>query len=859
MSQQTAAMTYLKDYLPPSFEVNKIFLTFEIFSDKTHVRNEMSLNCLKEGERLILDGEELELCSIMLDGRVLSETEYSQTESQLEIKVPFKQAEIVIETVIYPHNNKALSGLYQSDGLFCTQCEAEGFRRMTYYLDRPDVLSIYTTKVIAEKRTNPVLLSNGNLIEQGELENGRHFATWHDPFKKPSYLFALVAGDLAVVEDTFTTKSGRLVDLKMYVEHGNEQKCQHAINSLQASMKWDEERYGREYDLDIYMIVAVSTFNMGAMENKGLNIFNDKYVLARPELATDHDYAGIEGVIAHEYFHNWTGNRITCRDWFQLSLKEGLTVFRDQCFSQDMNSKTVCRIQDVDILRTHQFPEDSGPTAHAVYPDAYLEINNFYTSTIYNKGAEVIRMQHTLLGEEGFRKGTDHYFECFDGQAVTIDDFVGSMEAANQVDLRQFRRWYKQAGTPVVSVDESFVDGTLSLKFTQHCAKTPGQEKKEPFHIPIRYALFTPDGEELIQESSIIELKEESETIEIKALSVKPRVSLLRDFSAPIILQRHLPLEYLIDLASFEQDGFAKSEAVKQIAKSQILALEENPEHEVPKAVLELYQHLLEESHQDNALKALLLKTPSFEYLVSGQKNLEVDAILSAIDAWESQIDKLLESLFIQWYGILESESSAEISGEQAGLRALKNQCLYYLTRSDKGLMLARKQQGIAKTMTDELAAFKLLCERDNEFFQEARDAFYQKWQDESLVLDKWFSVLAASDHENILADIDALSQHEKFNKDNPNKVRALIGAFVKLNLKHFHKSDGSGYRFLGKWVKDIDPQNPQLASWLVQELTLWQRYEPKRQALMKKELESLKALPGLSKDVFEKVSKALL
>lgn len=859
MNKNNAKKTYLKDYKPCDFEVLRIDLTFDIGEKETQVTNAMKIKALSPNAKLILDGENLKLTNVHLNGENLSADKYKSSESHLEIFDYPSEFELIIQTQINPDENKALSGLYRSDGLFCTQCEAEGFRRMTYYFDRPDVLSCYSTKIIADKKTAPILLSNGNLIEEGELENGRHFALWQDPHKKPCYLFALVAGDLAVIEDEFITMSGKKVSLKMYVEPGNESKCEHAMNSLKASMRWDEEKYGREYDLDIFMIVAVSTFNMGAMENKGLNIFNDKYVLARPELATDFDYAGIEGVIAHEYFHNWTGNRVTCRDWFQLSLKEGLTVFRDQTFSEDMNAKTVCRIQDVDILRAHQFPEDNGPTAHAVMPDSYLQIDNFYTTTIYNKGAELIRMQHALLGEKGFRQGMDLYFKRHDGQAVTIEDFVLAMEDANDKDLTQFRRWYVQAGTPRVSVDESYENETLTLTLNQHCPKTPGQDTKLPFHIPLAIKLFDSKGKSITNVSSMIELKDEKATFSFNSLKDKPTVSLLRGFSAPIILERDLSIDYLIDIARFEDDGFAKSEAVKCIVKSQIHGFKNDAAFMVSDKVIALFIDLLNEAHDDNALKALLLKTPSFEYLVAGEKEIDVDLWLDAMTLWESVLSQKLNADFKRTYQLLAKKANAMINPIEAGNRALKNQCLYYLSRDDEGLEFARKQQQEALCMTDELAAFKLLCERDNVYFNKASDDFYQKWQAEHLVLDKWFSVRASAKHENIFKDIETLSQDKHFSKGNPNKVRALIASFVKLNPKSFHQKDGKGYELLANWVIDLDSQNPQLASGLVGELTLFKRYDKKRQALMKARLQVIMEKEGLSSNVYEKVSKALI
>lgn len=536
---------YLKNYQPPFFAVETVNLNFDLYDDHALVSSELKLIRQHEGP-LHLYGDELELVSVHMNGQKLEPSVYTLQADSLVIKNCPDELTLNIVTRIYPQNNTQLSGLYRSNHLFCTQCEAEGFRRITYFLDRPDVLATYTTRISADKKQYPILLSNGNLLESGVTDDGRHWVVWNDPFKKPSYLFALVAGDLACIRDKFVTCTGRTIDLHIYVEPGNEDKCAHAMESLKKSMRWDEEVYGREYDLDIFMIVAVSDFNMGAMENKGLNIFNSKYILARPDTATDQDFADVEGVVAHEYFHNWTGNRITCRDWFQLSLKEGLTVFRDQEFSRDMNSRDVNRIMDVRVLRSAQFPEDAGAMAHPVRPESYQEINNFYTATVYNKGAEVIRMQHTLLGKAGFRRGMDLYFKRHDGQAVTIDDFVAAMEDANHVDLTQFKRWYSQAGTPEVTVTSEYAQGKLTLKMKQNCSPTPECQDKKPFHIPIRVALFDAHGHQMSIDKDILELKEAEQNFTFTGLSEKPVVSLLREFSAPIKLKYDLTQEELL-------------------------------------------------------------------------------------------------------------------------------------------------------------------------------------------------------------------------------------------------------------------------------------------------------------------------
>ena len=616
---------YLKNYQPPTFHVTTVDLNFELYDDHALVTNKMTVVRQYPGD-LQLFGHDLELISIHMNNQLLKASDYKLSGEELLISTCPDEAFLTIVTRIRPQDNTALSGLYRSKDMFCTQCEAEGFRRMTYFCDRSDVLASYRTKIVADKAKFPVLLSNGNLEDCGDAENGRHWAIWQDPFKKPSYLFAMVAGNLACVEDEFITCSGKTVVLRIYVEPGNEGKCEHAMISLKKAMRWDEEQYGREYDLDIFMIVAVSDFNMGAMENKGLNIFNSKYILASPETATDQDYAGIESVVAHEYFHNWTGNRITCRDWFQLSLKEGLTVFRDQEFSRDMNSRDVNRIVDVKTLRNIQFPEDAGSMAHPVRPESYQEINNFYTATVYNKGAEVIRMQQTLLGEAGFRRGMDLYFQRHDGQAVTIDDFVASMEDANGVDLTQFKRWYSQAGTPHVEIKSEYRNGQLSLTLTQSCKPTQECKIKQPFHIPVRIALFDTQGCMLPIENSLLELREASQTFLIDNIACAPVLSVCRDFSAPITWNNSASASDLLTLLRFETNGFAKWDAAQQLALNCLVNCYHTPREQwqVPQTLLEAYQHVLNDETLDHALRAELITPPGFEDVRSKLENVDI-------------------------------------------------------------------------------------------------------------------------------------------------------------------------------------------------------------------------------------------
>src|SRR3990167_6730183 len=632
----TNITTYLADYKTVNFSILKIDLAFDLYNDFVTVENTMRIkriNCDNKNP-ICLSGEDLELLEVKLNGVTLSSENYQLDEQSLTIHYDNNEFFLSITTKIYPQNNTELSGLFKSNDLFCTQCEAEGFRRITYFYDRPDVLTSYTTKIIADKEQYPVLLSNGNLVAEGNLAGNRHFVIWEDPFKKPSYLFALVAGKLSHIEDAFVTMSGRNVSLKIYVEPKDIEKCQHAMNSLKKAMLWDEVEYGREYDLNTFMIVAVSDFNMGAMENKGLNIFNSKYILASDSSATDEDYAGIEGVVAHEYFHNWTGNRVTCRDWFQLSLKEGLTVFRDQEFSRDMNSRDMFRIQDVKVLRSTQFPEDASPMAHPVRPTSYQEISNFYTATIYNKGAEVIRMQHTILGKEGFRRGMDLYFARHDCKAVTIDDFVAAMMDANNIDLTQFKNWYDRARTPVVFVNSSFVNNCLTLTFQQTCELSPDFRNSKPFHIPLKIALFTKNGEKISLANDLLEVRENEKSFRFENLSEKPFISLLRNFSAPIILKNNEGEENLLAILKYETDGFAKWDAALSIAKRILLSFyNTDPKSwSIPKNIISVYRHVLMDETQDLDLRAEILTPPSFTDIANEITNLDVELAEDARD-----------------------------------------------------------------------------------------------------------------------------------------------------------------------------------------------------------------------------------
>ena len=853
---------YLKNYQPPFFTVETVNLNFDLYDDHALVLSELKLIRQHEGP-LHLYGDELELVSVHMNGQKLEPSAYTLQADALVIENCPDELTLNVVTRIYPQDNTQLSGLYRSNHLFCTQCEAEGFRRITYFLDRPDVLATYTTRISADKKQYPILLSNGNLLESGATDDGRHWVVWNDPFKKPSYLFALVAGDLACIHDKFVTCSGRTIDLRIYVEPGNEDKCAHAMESLKKSMRWDEEVYGREYDLDIFMIVAVSDFNMGAMENKGLNIFDSKYILARPDTATDQDFADVEGVVGHEYFHNWTGNRITCRDWFQLSLKEGLTVFRDQEFSRDMNSRDVNRIMDVRVLRSAQFPEDAGAMAHPVRPESYQEINNFYTATVYNKGAEVIRMQHTLLGKAGFRRGMDLYFKRHDGQAVTIDDFVAAMEDANHVDLTQFKRWYSQAGTPEVTVTSEYAQGKLTLKMQQKCPPTPECQDKKPFHIPIRVALFDTHGHQMSIDQDILELKETEQSFTFTGLSEKPVVSLLREFSAPIKLKYDLTQEELLFLLRHEADGYAKWDAAQNLVLNCIKECLNQPSSawQIPSALIFALKHVLLDDSLDADLRAELLTPPGFEDIATRLDIVDVSAVENARDFFHQQLGWHLYEAAQSLYQKLWQIEDHRMNGPAYGRRKLRNVCLWLMMKAKEvtALGVCEQQFIAAQTMTDQIASFSLLVNCTNQGLREqAIDDFYKQWSKDDLVLDKWFAIQATSELPDTLTHVKVLLKHSAFSIKNPNKVRALIGAFCMGNPRNFHALDGSGYQFLTEMLVSLDKINPQIAARLASPFTRWKRYDKSRQVLMRNQLEQLAKLE-LSRDLAEVVSKSLM
>ena len=880
MTEPSPRALFLKDYQPPAFLIETVDLRFVLGEEETlvHCRLALRTNPARGdgGQPLVLDGERLELRALRVDGRLLAPDEYQVTAASLTLpRVPAAFV-LDIETAIKPQENLALEGLYKSSGNFCTQCEAEGFRKITYFLDRPDVMARYTTTIEADAALYPVLLANGNPVGSGSLPGGRHWMRWEDPFPKPCYLFALVAGRLALVEDAFTTRSGRRVALRLYVEPGNEDKCEHALRSLKKAMTWDEEVYGLEYDLDIFMIVAVGDFNMGAMENKGLNVFNTKYVLARPETATDGDFLAIEAVIAHEYFHNWTGNRVTCRDWFQLSLKEGLTVFRDQQFSADMNSVAVKRISDVQGLRAGQFAEDAGALAHPVRPDSYIEINNFYTATVYNKGAEVVRMIHTLLGADGFRKGIDLYFARHDGQAVTCDDFVAAMEDASGVDLGQFKYWYSQAGTPELDVSGQHdrASQTYRLAVRQRCPPTPGQPVKLPMHIPLAIGLIGPDGRDLplrlAGESAaagttrVLELREQEQLFEFLDVSEPPVPSLLRGFSAPVKLRAALADSDLAFLIAHDSDSFTRWESGQTLATRLMLALIADYRAGRPlrldQSFIEAIGRLLADAGRDRAFAAKALALPGEGYLAQQMEEIDVDAIHLVREFVRRRLAESLKAGWSAAYRECCSTAPFSVDAEAIGRRALKGLALAYLMtlENQESYDLAVAQYQGAVTMTDTVDALSLLAGSDAPQREAVLEDFHRRWSHDPLVVNKWLGIQATSPRADTLARVTALLEHPAFDIRNPNKVYALIGGFGSGNQVRFHGADGGGYAFLADQILRLDAMNPQVASRLAAPFSRWRRFDAPRQALMRRQLERLAATDGLSRDVFEIVGKSL-
>jgi len=888
MKESQGRTVYLKDYQTPAFFIDETELTVKLFEEETLVHSRLTIRRNPDadgqavGRELVLDGANMTLLELRLDGKVLAESDYTTAHESLIIMDVPDAFVLECDTRIMPQDNTSLEGLYKSRRMFCTQCEAEGFRKITYYLDRPDVLSTFTTRIEADKATYPVLLSNGNNIDSGELEGGRHWVTWHDPFRKPSYLFALVAGDLKSVDDTFTTCSGREVQLRIFVEEKDLDKCDFAMGALQRSMKWDEDVYGREYDLDIFMIVAVDDFNMGAMENKGLNIFNSSCVLARPETSTDQAFQRIESIVGHEYFHNWSGNRVTCRDWFQLSLKEGFTVYRDSEFSADMGSRAVNRIEDVSMLRTVQFAEDAGPMAHSVRPESYMEISNFYTVTIYEKGAEVVRMQANLLGPELFRQGTDRYFEKFDGMAVTTEDFVSTMEEVSGLDLGQFRRWYTQAGTPILALTGDYDEsaGTFALSVTQSCPPTPAQPNKEPFTIPLRMGLLDSQGNAQTlhlagYESGtdmVLHVSEAAQKFVFTGLASAPVPALLRGFSAPVKLAYPYTRDELMLLMQFEEDGFVRWEACQQLALAVINDLmasrDKGEAFAVDDRLISAYNTLLKaaltETEMDKAMVAHLLLLPTEAYLAELADVVNVDGIHEVREYLRHYLAQQLEEAFVAVYESCASDAAYVYTAEEMARRSLRNTVLNYLACLDKREHWQRVQVQYdnADNMTDSSAALRALVNNpaadSNAMADTLLAAFYDKWQHETLVVDQWFLMQSAAMVPDNLVKVKALIEHPAFDIRNPNKVRSVIGAFCFNNSVGFHSLDGSGYDFLVEQVITLNSMNPQIASRLLTPLTRWKKHMPERQALMQDALKRILEVQDLSPDVFEVVSKSL-
>ena len=889
---------YLKDYKVPPHLIEETNLHVDIFEEETTVVTTLKVSRNpdagdEDAADLVLDGStDLETDSIQIDGRSLSSNEYQIDDDKLVIFDVPAAFELTTAVRIRPQDNTALEGLYKSGDMYCTQCEAEGFRNITWYPDRPDVMSTFRTTVVANKAQYPVLLSNGNDIDRGEAD-GRHWVTWEDPFMKPAYLFALVAGDLQFIEDEFRTMSGRRVTLRIFTEAHNIDKVDYAMLSLKNSMRWDEKAYGREYDLDIFMIVAVESFNMGAMENKGLNIFNTSCVLAHPDTTVDAGFQRVEAVVGHEYFHNWSGNRVTCRDWFQLSLKEGFTVLRDQQFSADMGSPTVCRVNDVAVLRSAQFPEDAGPMAHSIRPDSFIEINNFYTATVYEKGAEVVRMIRTLLGPERFRAGTDLYFDRHDGQAVTTEDFVAAMEDANGVSLEQFRTWYRQAGTPVLAVAGDYDEAaqTFTLTVSQSCPATPGQDQKDPYHLPLAVGLLNEVGDDIrfpvagldvasiddhpTDFSVVLNVTRPTQQFVFNGVEEKPVPSLLRGFSAPVKLNYDYSRDDLMFLMSHDSDGFNRWEAGQrlgvEIIQEMVAGIAAGSEPEVDERLLQAFEANLAEALErdkdpvlDKAMIAHMLVLPDLNYLIELSDVANVDAIAQARTQVREAIAGKLGGLLLSIYRLNQTDEPFKADARQVGERALKNVALQYLMapQDTEMVSLCVDQIEQAANMTDVDAALRCLAWSGAEAAAKPKEKaltnFYNKWVNEALVIDRWFTIQALSPLAGTLDDVKALMQHEAFDMKVPNRMRSLVGAFAGNNVVNFHQTDGGGYAFLADRVIELNAMNPQMAARMLGPLTRWAKFDGQRQALMKAELARILEVEAVSPDVYEIVTKSL-
>ena len=860
---------YLKDYQTPAYRILETDLHFDIAEPQTVVKSRLTVEPQREGEPLVLDGS-AKLLSVKINGAAADYVLEGETLTIAD--VPSERFTVEVETEILPAENKSLMGLYASGGNLFTQCEPEGFRKITFYIDRPDVMSKFTTTIVADKKRYPVLLSNGNKIDGGEFSDGRHWVKWEDPFAKPSYLFALVAGDLAVTEDRFTTMSGRNVKIEFYTTEADKPKVGFAVESLKNAMKWDETRFGLEYDLDIFMVVAVGDFNMGAMENKGLNIFNTKFVLADSRTATDTDFEGIESVVGHEYFHNWTGNRVTCRDWFQLSLKEGLTVFRDQEFSGDRASRAVRRIENIRLLRQHQFPEDAGPTAHPVRPASYEEMNNFYTMTVYEKGAEVVRMYHTLLGEEGFQKGMKLYFQRHDGQAVTCDDFRAAMADANGINLDQFALWYSQAGTPVLEAEGRLKNNVFELTIKQTVPPTPDMADKQPMMIPVKIGLLNRNGEAVAFDyqgkratEAVLLLTEAEQTFPLEGVTEAVVPSLLRGFSAPVHLNYPYSDDDLLLLLAHDSDAFTRWEAAQTLYRravaANLAALSDGVELPKHEKLLAAVEKVISDDLLDNAFKALLLGVPSEAELWDGAENIDP---LRYHQAREALLDTLAVHFLPKWHELnrqaaKQENQSYEYSPETAGWRTLRNVCRAFVLRADPAHIetVAEKYGEMAQNMTHEWGILSAVNGNESDTRNRLLAQFADKFSDDALVMDKYFALVGLSRRSDTLQQVQTALQHPKFSLENPNKARSLIGSFSR-NVPHFHAEDGSGYRFIADKVIEIDRFNPQVAARLVQAFNLCNKLEPHRKNLVKQELQRIRAQEGLSKDVGEIVGKIL-
>ena len=859
---KTPTTIYLKDYTPPSHGVSNLQLLFEIFDGHTIVTQTATYTRLAKSrcDLTLNHGDDVSLESLSINGK--TSKKYTLNDEFLTIPCPSDEFELKIVTTIKPENNTSLNGLYKSGGTYSTQCEAEGFRNITFWMDRPDVMTEYTVRIEADKEKCPVLLSNGNCIEEGELDGGRHFATWHDPHNKPCYLFALVAGDLVFTQDHFKTMSGRDVTLRIYTRDGDLPQVDFAMQALKDSMKWDEDAYGREYDLDVFNVVAVSDFNMGAMENKGLNIFNTALILAHPDTATDADFLRVERVIGHEYFHNWSGNRVTCRDWFQLSLKEGFTVYRENQFGQDMNDKVTERIDEVKMLRDLQFSEDASPMAHPIRPESYIEINNFYTMTVYEKGGEVIRMIHTLLGDEMYRKGTDLYFNRHDGQAATCDDFLKCMEDVSaHKDLPQFKLWYTQAGTPIVTATEKYDEDkqVLTITFTQSIPDTPGQTDKSPMVIPIITGLLNSDGDEIANETLI--LKQSKQSFIFKDIETRPTVSYLREFSAPIILHTPHNDNDLMFLMANDTDGFNRWESAHKLALQTIQSYTNEGYAPLDDAYAIALRTMVDAlKDHDKALLVRMLTLPEDSIIANTQKHIDPDRIYRAKQQFEKEIAYILEDQLHELYTLSTPSDEFSTTPDAMAKRAMRNIVLQYemAINEGKAVKMAFRQYQNAVTMTEKMGALSILVETDRPEREYAISDFYETYHHHELVLNKWFSIQACANRHDTPSRVKQLMKHKDFTISNPNRLRSLIGAFAMRNMQGFHVLSGEGYKILTDMILELNDKNPQIAARLLTPMRQWQQYTPDRQKLMKEQLQRILDQDNLSPDVYEIASKCL-